>query len=244
MKNIFIIILLALSSICHSQIIWQRCDEGGVPDCDGSTVPAKGRHDLQPQAPFLTVQELVDNFGTLMRPAPGFGFVEFTGWWFSDTELGIYYLNNGGGLWSMGHDCGGALPITLVSFNGEAIGNKITIEWVVASQVNNDYFEIQKSLNLDKWDLVDSVTGAGTTNRQMSYSIVDYNSNIGYTYYRLKQVDHNGESETFYPIAIQVKSERKHIIKTINLQGNEIDSTSKGLMIHIWDNGTVTKVMK
>ncbi len=87
MKNIFIIILLALSSISHSQIIWQRCDEGGVPDCDGSTVPAKGRHDLQPQAPFLTVQELVDNFGTLMRPAPGFGFVEFTGWWFSDTEL-------------------------------------------------------------------------------------------------------------------------------------------------------------
>ena len=73
MKNLFIIILLALSSVSHSQIIWQRCDEGGVPDCDGSTVPPKGRHDLQPQAPFLTVQELVDNFGTLMRPNGGGG---------------------------------------------------------------------------------------------------------------------------------------------------------------------------
>jgi len=243
MKNLFIIILLTLSSICHSQIIWQRYDEGGVPDCDGSTVPAKGRHDLLPQPPFTTVQELVDNNGILERPQGG-GYVEFTGWWFSDNEYGYYYLNLGGGLWSPREDCGIPLPIDLVSFGGEAIGNKITIEWVVGSQVNNDYFEVQKSLNLDKWDLVDSVTGAGTTNRQMSYSTVDYNSNIGYTYYRLKQVDHNGESETFYPIAIQVKGERKHIIKTINLYGNEINPTGTGLMIHIWDNGTVTKTIK
>jgi len=217
-------------------------DNGGSPDCGDVSInqAGNGKYFSASGDPIATI-----NRTSIFRPDCS---ISPSGWYSLDWNLGAatgdFYFWDGIGSWSNTGSCGGALPIDLVSFNGEAVGSKVTIKWIVNSQVNNDYFEIQKSLNLDKWDLVDSVTGAGTTNRQMSYSTVDYNSNIGYTYYRLKQVDHNGESETFYPIAIQVKGERKHIIKTINLQGNEIDSTSKGLMIHIWDNGTVTKVMK
>jgi hypothetical protein len=144
-----------------------------------------------------------------------------------------------------GHQGGGnALPIVLVSFNGEVSGNVVHIEWTVASQINNDYFTVQKSTDLEQWSLVDSVIGAGTTNTQLSYFLNDYNPHVGYTYYRLRQVDYDGKSETFHPIAIQVKGERKRIIKTINIHGQEIDSIEKGFMIHLWDNGTVTKVIK
>ena len=247
MKKLITILLFFTLNISWGQIIWQRCDEGGVPDCDGSTIPAKGRHDLQPQAPFLTVQELVDNFGILMRPAPGFGFVEFTGWWFSDSELGIYYLNNGGGLWSMGHDCGGALPITLVSFSGEiveGINFVVELNWRVASQVNNDYYEIQRSKNLNIWSVIDSIPGSGTTNIEMDYSIIDDNPFEGVSYYRLKQTDHNGKTETFSPIAITIESEDKVVSKIINLMGQEVPEDYQGIVIEMYTDGTYKKKYK
>ncbi len=139
------------------------------------------------------------------------------------------------------------LPITLVSFDGEVLLEMdpvVLLEWTVASQTNNDYFTIEKSKNLSEWSLVDNINGSGTTNMELRYSLVDDNPFKGISYYRLKQTDHNGESKTFYPIAIEVKGDKKHIIKTINLQGNEIDSTKKGFMIHVWNDGTVTKVVK
>lgn len=238
MKKLLLLTLLLLNvNILSSQFLsWRGEDMGGKPDCETFI------HGVEIWGGFgiTTIDDCVNNNlhitnYSLMPHGPG---------WFGDNTDKVYFYD--GMNWNITPNlsCGEALPIDLISFNGEAVGNEVTINWTVSSQVNNDYFEIQKSLNLNEWGVVDSVTGAGTTNRQMSYSIVDYNPKVGYTYYRLKQVDHNGKSETFYPIAIQVKGERKYIIKTINLQGNEIDSTSKGFMIQVWDNGTVTKMMK
>jgi len=147
-----------------------------------------------------------------------------------------------------GHQGGGsALPIDLISFNGEiveGINPVVELNWRVASQINNDYYEIQRSKNLNIWSVVDSIPGNGTTNMEMDYSIIDDNPFEGVSYYRLKQTDHNGKTETFNPIAITIESEDKVVFKIINLMGQEVPEDYQGIVIEMYTDGTYEKKYK
>ncbi len=139
---------------------------------------------------------------------------------------------------------GNPLPIDLVSFNGEVSDDlqpTVIIDWTVASQVNNDYYEVQRSVDVEKWYTIETVTGAGNSNTQMSYSIIDKNPLYGISYYRLKQTDYNGIYESFYPIAITISSEEKVIDKVYNLMGQEIKNTYNGLVLEFYTDGTYIK---
>jgi len=143
---------------------------------------------------------------------------------------------------------GTALPIDLISFTGEVLGGSVhpivLIRWTTLSQVNNDYFEIQRSIDAEQWKTVETVTGAGNSNSQMSYSIIDDNPVHGISYYRLKQTDYDGQSEAFHPISIVIKEERKEIVKKLNTLGQEVNDSYLGIVIQIWDNGDITKTMR
>ena len=101
---------------------------------------------------------------------------------------------------------GSALPIDLVSFEGKCENNKTELEFVVASQINNDYFSIFRSQNTTEWSAVGEIEGAGNTSTQMTYNWVDENPMSGYNYYRLVQTDYDGTSEGFDPIAVRCES--------------------------------------
>jgi len=137
---------------------------------------------------------------------------------------------------------GSALPIVLVSFEGEIIGDYVKLDWVVASQVNNDYYTIEKSLDAYNWEELAILPGAGNTNTQMSYTTYDENPIIGHNYYRLTQTDYDGQFESFRPIAVTLKEERKEIIKRTNLLGQSVENSYIGIVILIWDNGDIQKV--
>ncbi|MDX1702091.1 MAG: M20/M25/M40 family metallo-hydrolase, partial [Melioribacteraceae bacterium] len=84
------------------------------------------------------------------------------------------------------------VPVELTSFSAYAIDDKINLEWITASELNNNGFEIQRSVN----EQVDFVTvgfvqGKGTTTEINNYSYTDYVNLHGAQkiYYRLKQVD-------------------------------------------------------
>ena len=139
---------------------------------------------------------------------------------------------------------GDALPIDLISFNGEVLLEMnpiVLLEWTVASQVNNEYYTIERSKNLSVWSLVDSVPGNGTTNMELKYSLIDDNPFEGVSYYRLKQTDHDGKSEIFKPIAITIHSEEKILEKTINLMGQEVNNNYDGIIIEVYTDGTYVK---
>jgi len=101
---------------------------------------------------------------------------------------------------------GNALPIELLSFTGTEHHGEVTLNWDVASQVNNDMFQIHKSLNTSEWEFVGAVKGNGNTNAELSYYLIDNNPYVGRSYYRLTQIDYNGKSEVFKPITINVES--------------------------------------
>ena len=86
------------------------------------------------------------------------------------------------------------LPIELVSFKCQ-LANKNTVElnWVTASESNNDYFAIERSNDGVNFELLGKKTGAGNNNTTLYYSFKDQNTLKGISYYRLKQVDFDGK---------------------------------------------------
>ncbi|MBI2279100.1 MAG: T9SS type A sorting domain-containing protein [Bacteroidetes bacterium] len=85
------------------------------------------------------------------------------------------------------------LPIKLVSFDATLIKNNVQIVWKTETEINNDYFTIERGSNLEYWESVKEVKGAGNSNSVLSYSTVDQKPLEGISYYRLKQTDFNGE---------------------------------------------------
>jgi len=101
------------------------------------------------------------------------------------------------------------LPIELLSFSGAENGNIIELNWVTATEINNDYFEIQRSIDGISFSTIGVVAGNGTTMLPSNYSYVDINPANGTNYYRLKQVDYDGAIEYHNVIALSYNSTQK-----------------------------------
>ena len=138
---------------------------------------------------------------------------------------------------------GGALPIELFSFTVENVKNSNLINWVTSSESNNDYFLVERSVDGINWTDIKRVIGAGNSNKQLSYEIVDKNYLNTINYYRLTQVDFDGVSETFNPISVDNRND-KYLIKVINMLGQEVDEYYKGIVIHIYSDGSKVKIFQ
>jgi len=85
------------------------------------------------------------------------------------------------------------LPVTLLSFDVLLRNRMVELNWVTASEKNNDYFIIERSDDGVIWEFLDKLGGAGNSNQLLSYQTYDFNPYRGITYYRLKQVDFDGQ---------------------------------------------------
>lgn len=94
------------------------------------------------------------------------------------------------------------LPVELISFTGKDEDGRIKLNWTTATETNNDYFEIQHSTNAANFQTIGEVAGAGTSATPNNYRFVHYNSTNGINYYRLKQVDFDGNFETHQVISV------------------------------------------
>lgn len=86
------------------------------------------------------------------------------------------------------------LPVELISFEAELIDDEVLLSWLTASEIDNDYFTVQKSRDGYLWQHVSDIPGAGNSNNILSYENIDEQPYSGQSYYRLKQTDFNGES--------------------------------------------------
>ena len=98
------------------------------------------------------------------------------------------------------------LPVDLLSFTADCSHDIVDINFSIVSQVNNDYFLVEKSKDAMEWEEVGTIEGAGNTNSQMDYSMVDGTADHGLSYYRLTQVDYDGTSKTFAPVSASCES--------------------------------------
>ena len=87
------------------------------------------------------------------------------------------------------------LPVELISFTASLEGSNAILNWITASEINSDYFEIERSLDGINFESISMIDGAGNSNHQLSYSDIDYNVDllgVSVFYYRLKQTDFDG----------------------------------------------------
>ncbi len=95
------------------------------------------------------------------------------------------------------------LPVNLSSFNVNASGRNVLLNWITSSEVNNSGFYVErckKELNTDiKWECISFVPGNGTTGEMKAYTYSDNGLKSGTYLYRLRQVDFNGNYEYFEP---------------------------------------------
>ena len=84
------------------------------------------------------------------------------------------------------------LPIELISFDANTVGDHVHLTWVTASEDNNDYFAIERSINGNVWEEVAVVDGAGYSAQLLDYSSRDVSPYLGRSYYRLRQTDFDG----------------------------------------------------
>lgn len=95
------------------------------------------------------------------------------------------------------------LPVDLIRFVGTFNQSQVELLWETTSEIDNDYFELERSFDGIEFNVIAKIEGAGTTAERQQYQYNDRGFYTGKTYYRLKQFDFDGVSETFEIITVQ-----------------------------------------
>ena len=103
------------------------------------------------------------------------------------------------------------LPIELLEFKVFQEGKNVVAEWTTVSELNNDFFTLERSPDANSWTSIVELQGAGTTNEVKEYQTIDDKPLRGLAYYRLKQTDFDGQY-SYSPIKI-VETEFTNNIK-------------------------------
>lgn len=123
------------------------------------------------------------------------------------------------------------LPIELLSFDTKVQNSLVYLNWQTASEINNDFFTIERSNDGYSWENVITIDGAGNSSTILSYSAVDYNPYSEISYYRLKQTDFDGQFSYSQIKSVNIDTIQNSIIEIypnpadnqITITGNESD---------------------
>lgn len=84
------------------------------------------------------------------------------------------------------------LPVELLYFHAQPDEGQISLSWATVSEINNDYFTVETSLNGKIFEEIGRLAGAGNTVEEQRYTYQHQNPAEGNNYYRLKQTDFDG----------------------------------------------------
>lgn len=104
------------------------------------------------------------------------------------------------------------LPIELLSFDATVKENGVLLSWTTATEINNDFFTLERSSDGKLFEPIAQVSGAGNSEIELGYHYIDYPDYFGNVYYRLVQTDFDGTSEAFRPVMIRYQSGNKSAV--------------------------------
>lgn len=87
---------------------------------------------------------------------------------------------------------GTSLPIELSKWEAIFMGDYVVLQWTTLSETDNLYFEIERSINGEHWEVIETTLGAIQSRSPIHYKEIDNSPLPGVSYYRLKQVDLQG----------------------------------------------------
>lgn len=140
-------------------------------------------------------------------------------------EIITYIIEDVGGC-----NCSQILPITLVSFFGEAFNETTNVlKWITSTEINNDFFTLERSSDAINFEPIATISGAGNSNQINNYSAFDYiqySSSVTH-YYRLKQTDFDGKF-TYSDIVVLNNNFSHNVYYNHTLQQLEIGNIENG----------------
>lgn len=123
------------------------------------------------------------------------------------------------------------LPVTWLAFTGTSDGRNHTLDWSTASEINNDYFELERSVDGRIFTPIAKIDGSGNSNSRLNYSYTDKMAPVGRVYYRLRQVDFNGDYAYAPEIVTLVREEAENEYLDFLLYPNPSSTGSVRLML-------------
>lgn len=122
---------------------------------------------------IVSTLSAVNTFRIIHNPSPSWQGVNVVG----NLDMDVISAQNG------------ALPISLDQFTVTADKFKNNINWKTLTESNSSFFEVERSLNGNTWEMLEKVTAAGNSSSPVFYQVSDLHPHKGISYYRLKLVD-------------------------------------------------------
>ena len=170
---------------------------------------------------FFTADPLVTNFyricrsdgtfdGTVTIASTSYGFFNrplvrysngmiYMGANYSNQNLGVELIRTPDGVL-------GPLPVTWLDFTAIVQNKEVVLQWKTSREVNNDHFEIERSVNGADFGGIGRSEPDKSTSDSKTYRFTDLNPNAGTNYYRIKQVDHDGKFSYSRIAIVEIKS--------------------------------------
>jgi hypothetical protein len=114
------------------------------------------------------------------------------------------------------------LPVEMLNFRDSCNAGAVKLEWSTASEINNDYFSIERSVDGKYFQPIGKIYGAGNSSVIRNYEFTDDHppsldeEGQGIKYYRIRQVDFNGQYEYFGPVSVRCNSSQTDILPTVS----------------------------
>jgi hypothetical protein len=153
-------------------------------------------------------------------------------WWFDNFEL-----------WETPQT---GMPVDMVSFEGLNTEHGNLLIWKTASEHNSSHYLIERSTTgeFNENTVIETKQSAGNSTELLTYTFVDTDYRSVINYYRITQVDFDGQFKIYGPISINNSYKIKKIIKIINGTGQEVDEHATGILFEIYEDGTIKKVIR
>lgn len=140
-------------------------------------------------------------------------------------------------------NCGNsALPIELLYFDAKLNGRVVDLHWATSSEINNDFFTVERTMDGNVFFSFVEVKGAGNSTSPLQYSSVDEHPFPGISYYRLKQTDYDGKFAYSQLVAINRNDLKELDIKYVlgnkdrnALQYQLSSANDSGISITVFD---------
>ena len=142
------------------------------------------------------------------------------------------------------HTCSNPLPIELLSFDAKVQNNDVLVTWTSATEENNKFYTVLRSLDGVNFEPIGIVSGAGNSSQPIEYHFVDQNPLSGTSYYKLQQTDFDGKSESFNIVTVNYKlDDNAWVLYPNPTNGNQLyikflgktSSTENPVLVNIYD---------
>lgn len=153
-------------------------------------------------------------------------------------DVGLPFTGNAPDIGYAEFNSGPPLPVKLLEFSGRNSGSRNLLQWTTATEINSDYFIIERSRDAQAYETIGRVNTSGFSTTEINYFFTDLSPLNGINYYRLVMTDRSGKAEYSKIISINMNDKGQLDISyaalspnSATLRVNSPQSQSAGLSI-------------